>query len=202
MENPLYPVFLRLDKLRILVVGAGPVGLEKLTSLRGCAPEATITVVAPLVHPEIEALADESAIDLKRREVQPGDLETCDLVFLAANNRKLHETYSALARQRNLLCNVADTPDLCDFYLGSIVNKGQLRIAISTNGKSPTLAKRLRELLEDVIPDSINKTLDSLRAIRDRLAGDFETKIREMDKVTAVWRANPTTRNPEHTGIE
>jgi siroheme synthase-like protein len=196
MENPLYPIFLRLDKLRILVVGAGPVGLEKLTSIRGCAPEARITVIAPLVHPEIEALAEEGAIVLNRREIKPEDLETCDLVFLAANNWKLHETYSALARQRKLLCNVADTPDLCDFYLGSIVNKGQLRIAISTNGKSPTLAKRLRELLEEVIPDSINQTLDTLRAIRDRLAGDFETKIREMDKVTAVWRSGAATRFP------
>jgi siroheme synthase-like protein len=83
---------------------------------------------------------------------------------------------------------VADTPDLCDFYLGSIVKKGDLKIAISTNGKSPTLSKRMRQYLEEAIPDDIQELLDNLRLLRDQLKGDFEYKVKELNKVTERWK--------------
>jgi siroheme synthase-like protein len=79
---------------------------------------------------------------------------------------------------------VADTPHLCDFYLGSIVQKGDLKIAISTNGKSPTLAKRIRAFLEDVIPTDIQETMDGLEAYRNSLKGDFEAKIKALNELT------------------
>jgi len=80
--------------------------------------------------------------------------------------------------------NVADTPDLCDFYLGGIVTKGNLKIAISTNGKSPTAAKRLRQLLEEVLPEEIDDLLDNLNAYRDTLKGDSEYKVKAMNEIT------------------
>lgn len=80
---------------------------------------------------------------------------------------------------------MADTPHLCDFYLGSIVQKGDLKIAISTNGKSPTMAKRIREFLDDIIPDNIQNLLDNLREIRKSIQGDFQEKIRVLNEVTA-----------------
>ena len=81
--------------------------------------------------------------------------------------------------------NVADTPDLCDFYLGGIVTKGNLKVAISTNGKSPTAAKRLRQLLEEVLPDELDDLLENLHAYRETLKGDFEYKVKAMNEVTA-----------------
>jgi siroheme synthase-like protein len=79
---------------------------------------------------------------------------------------------------------VADTPDLCDFYLGSIVQKGDLKIAISTNGKSPTLAKRIRAFLEDVIPEEIQESLEGMEAVRKTLKGDFQAKIQALNELT------------------
>jgi siroheme synthase-like protein len=79
---------------------------------------------------------------------------------------------------------VADTPALCDFYLGSIVQKGDLKIAISTNGKSPTLAKRIRAFLEDVIPADIQTSLEQLESLRKQLKGDFQEKIKQLNEIT------------------
>jgi siroheme synthase-like protein len=84
------------------------------------------------------------------------------------------------------LINVADTPELCDFYLGSIVQKGHLKIAISTNGKSPTIAKRIKQVLQEAIPDSLNEVLDKLQIIRDRLKGDFSEKVKQLNQITEV----------------
>ena len=80
---------------------------------------------------------------------------------------------------------MADTPDQCDFYMGSIVTKGNLKIGISTNGKSPTLAKRMRQFLEDILPEEIDPLLETLRKYRKNLKNDFAYKVKEMNKVTA-----------------
>ena len=84
--------------------------------------------------------------------------------------------------------NVADTPDDCDFYLGSIVKKGDLKLAISTNGKSPTFAKRLRETFEEILPASIQSILDNLSAIRQKMKGDFNDKVEKLNELTSVLR--------------
>ena len=86
-----------------------------------------------------------------------------DVAILATDSRELHEKIRIMASKRHLLLNVADTPHLCDFYLGAVVKKGDLKIGISTNGKSPTFAKRMRELFEDILPENINTILDNLR---------------------------------------
>ncbi|MGZ4117908.1 MAG: TSUP family transporter, partial [Bacteroidia bacterium] len=85
-----------------------------------------------------------------------------------------------------ILINVADTPDLCDFYLGSIVQKGDLKIAISTNGKSPTLAKRLKEVFNEALPDDTQESIENLNKFRDLLKGDFTNKVKELNKATAI----------------
>jgi precorrin-2 dehydrogenase/sirohydrochlorin ferrochelatase len=87
-------------------------------------------------------------------------------------------------RERKIWVNVADNPPLCDFYMGGIVTKGQLKIAISTNGKSPTLAKRIREWLEAVLPEEIDELLDYLYKYRQRVQGDFKDKVKAMNDIT------------------
>jgi uncharacterized protein len=87
--------------------------------------------------------------------------------------------------QRHLLINVADKPDLCDFYLGSIVKKGDLKIGISTNGKSPTVAKRLKEIFQTNLPDELDITLQQMNKLRNTLGGDFAHKVKELNKATA-----------------
>jgi siroheme synthase-like protein len=183
--NELFPIFLKLDRLNTLVVGGGNVALEKASALLRNSPAAQVTLVAPMFRPDtLEFLADYPQVVLCERGFELADLDGRDLVICATDNRALHEMIKETCAPRHLLCNVADTPDLCDFYLGSIVQKGDLKIAISTNGKSPTLAKRIRAFLEDVIPEEIQEGLEGMEAVRKTLKGDFQEKIRVLNELT------------------
>jgi len=184
-KNQLYPVFLKLEQLNILLVGAGNVGLEKLNSLLSNSPGARITIVAPVVKKEIkELLLNHPACTLTERSFEIGDMENRELIFLATDNPGLHVDIKKLASAKGILVNVADTPELCDFYLGSIVQKGSLKIAISTNGKSPTIAKRIKELLNDIFPDEMDELLDNMETIRNGMKGSFQDKIRQLNELT------------------
>ena len=186
-KNRLYPVFLKLEELRILLVGAGNVGLEKLHSLLANSPEASITIVAPIVKDEVRKLVfKHPASVIIQREFEAADLENKDIVILATDNRKLHEEIRLLAKEKGLLVNVADTPDLCDFYLGSIVQKGNLKVAISTNGKSPTVAKRIKEVLNDALPGELDEVIENLHHVRNKLNGNFEYKVKKLNSLTKV----------------
>ncbi len=186
-KNSLYPVFLKLEELELLLVGAGNVGLEKLQSLLFNSPQAKITVVAPVVKEEVkQLLQDHPSCVLYQRSFTTSDLENKQLVFLATDNKTLHKEIKLLADERGILVNVADTPGLCDFYLGSIVQKGNLKIAISTNGKSPTAAKRFREMLNDSLPEEIDELLNNLYSIRNNMSGDFAEKVKYLNELTRI----------------
>lgn len=186
-KNQLFPVFLKLEELRILLVGGGNVGLEKLHALLTNAPSANITVVAPHVKEEVHKLIwKHPSCQLVQREYNSTDLDQKDLVILATDNKDLHQLIREEARERNILLNVADTPELCDFYLGSIVQKGNLKIAISTNGKSPTAAKRIREVLQEALPGQLDEVIDNLHRVRNKLNGNFEEKVNKLNAITRV----------------
>ena len=185
-RNELFPVFLKLNQLKVLLVGAGPVGLEKLTAILSNAPKTFIKVVAKDVLPGIKKLAIvHSNILIEERPYQAKDMRDWDIAIVAVNNRHLSEEIYGHAKEAGILVNVADTPDLCDFYLSSIVQKGQLKIAISTNGKSPTMAKRMREWLSGILPENLDPLLDNLYQIRQKIRGDFEEKVKRLDAITA-----------------
>lgn len=185
-KNQLYPVFLKLDQLNTLLVGAGNVGLEKLQSLLNNSPHAKITIVAPVVRDEVRNfIAGYSSVEIIERVFEISDLENKHLAILATDDPVLHRQVKLLASQKGILVNVADTPDLCDFYLGSIVQKGSLKIAISTNGKSPTIAKRIKEVFNEMLPEEIDLILDNMQVIRDRLKGDFQYKIKQLNELTS-----------------
>lgn len=187
-RNNLYPVFLKLDQIDTLIVGGGNVGMEKLNALLKSSPQARITLVASSIKEEIRTLAaGKKTIRLIERNFRLRDLHSKDLVILATDDQALHQRIKTLARKRRLLVNVADTPDLCDFYLGSVVSKGNLKIGISTNGKSPTIAKRIREYLEEVIPDDTDALLKNMQAIRERMKGDFASKVKMLNDLTSSW---------------
>ena len=185
MSNTLFPIFLKLDQLNTLVVGGGNVALEKVSAILRNSPEARVTMVATFFREDTLAYIEKfPLVRYEIREFLEADLEGRDLIICATDNVQLHQKIKALAVERHLLCNVADTPHLCDFYLGSIVQKGDLKIAISTNGKSPTLAKRIRAFLEEVIPADIQETMDGLEAYRNSLKVDFEAKIKALNELT------------------
>ena len=188
-KNELYPVFLKLHTLNTLIVGAGEVGYEKLSFILKSSPNARVTMVATWVNPEIETLlhhAKQHFVQIHRRAFQAEDLQGHDLVIAATNIRELNQEVQREAKIQGKLINVADTPDLCDFYLGSIVTRGPLKIGISTNGQSPTFAKRFRQVLEAALPEEVEELMPKLNEIRDRLGGDFAHKVRMLNQITAT----------------
>ncbi len=187
-RNNLFPVFLKLESLETLIVGGGHVGLEKLNAILKNSPTAKVSLVARTINESIKTLASQfENVKLFERDFKLWDLWNKDLLILATDNRNLHETIRKFARSRRLLVNVADTPDLCDFYLGSVVTKGNLKIGVSTNGKSPTISKRIREYLEEALPEETNELLDNMSKIRDQIKGDFNQKVKVLNEVTSSW---------------
>lgn len=186
-KNRLYPVFLKLEELELLLVGAGNVGLEKLNSLLSNSPDAKITIVAPNIQDEVKHLLQKHpSCILVQRCFEENDLDDKDLVILATDDKALNQKIKALADKKGILLNVADTPELCDFYLSSIVQKGNLKIAISTNGKSPTAAKRIKEVLNKALPGELDEVIENLHEVRNKLNGDFEYKVKKLNTITKV----------------
>lgn len=189
--NQLFPVFLKLDKLNVLIIGGGVVGIEKFTFLKKSSPNANVKIVAREMCSEFRSLIEEFPIT--KVEIKPyetADLDDVDLVIAATNNEAANEKIRSDTLQRRIITNVADTPELCDFYMGSIVTKGDLKIAISTNGKSPTFAKRIRQILEEMLPDELPQVLSNLRQLRKRLKVDFSEKVKELNRITSVMITN------------
>jgi len=184
-SNSLYPIFLKLNQLNTLIVGGGNVALEKVSFILKSSPDANITLVAPHFKPELKQLISKyPQVKKIQRSFITDDLIGKHLVLVGTENEELNYLIKAEAKARNILTNVADTPGICDFYMVSIVTKGDLKIGISTNGKSPTFAKRFREILEHVLPDDIPDLLDNLRIVRDSLSGDFPDKVRQLNQIT------------------
>lgn len=183
--NVLFPIFLKLEEMNVLLVGGGNVAVEKMEAILKNSPATKISVVSPMFREEMLALSQEhSNIELINRKFSLSDLDNRDIVFLATDNSSLHVTIKQETKRRKILTNVADTPALCDFYLSSVVRKGDLKIAISSNGKSPTITKRIREYLEDSLPDNTQELLDNLAAIRDQLRDDFQHKVNRLNEIT------------------
>jgi siroheme synthase-like protein len=184
--NKLFPVFLKFDKINLLIAGGGKIGLEKLNAILENAPDAQISLVAPVINPEIEKLAALHDVRLLRRKFRPADLDNKNLVIVAVDNKYTSAFIQQEANDRKILVNVADKPDQCDFYLSSIVKKGDLKIAISTNGKSPTMAKRLKEVFDKALPGEVEISIDNLHRLRTFLKGDFKSKVVQLNKHTEV----------------
>ncbi len=186
--NNLFPIFLKLEELHTLIVGGGNVGLEKLEAALRNSPKAKITLVAPEIKDEIKELAQTHNLRLVFEKYNSKYLETIDIVIAGTDDKAVNQQIQQDCKTQKILVNIADTPDLCDFYLSSVVVKDDLKIAISTNGKSPTFAKRFREILEDILPDTLQETLDNLQSIRNKLKGDFQEKVQKLNEITRIMR--------------
>jgi uncharacterized protein len=183
--NNLFPVFLKLENLSVLIVGGGKIGLEKLSAILSNSPETKIRLVSITICNEIRSLAeDHPNIELKERVFLPLDVDERDVVIIAIDDKKESTRIRDVVKAKKKLVNVADKPELCDFYMGSIVKKGNLKIAISTNGKSPTIAKRLKELFNDLLPEEIDELLDNMQQVRAKLKGDFTNKVNQLNSIT------------------
>jgi precorrin-2 dehydrogenase / sirohydrochlorin ferrochelatase len=168
----LFPMFMKLEGRSCLVVGAGTVGEPKIDSL--IAAGASIRVVALHATAAVAEWARDGAITWEARAFTTADLDGTFLVIAATNSRAVNATIFHEARQRNILCNVVDDPEYCDFYYPAVVRRGELQVAISTNGHSPALAQRIRRELEIQFGPEYGEWLEELGRIRQQL---FASKI-------------------------
>lgn len=183
-RNELYPVFLKVANLNILIVGGGNVGLEKLTFLLKSSPNAKVQMVAPEFLADTLELAEKHQVEIVREPYDKKFLKGKHIVVACTDKVEINKEVYRDCRERSILVNVADNPPFCDFYMGGIVTKGNVKVAISTNGKSPTTAKRLRQFFEDVLPEDIDDLVKNLNEYRKTLKGDFEEKVEALNEFT------------------
>src|SRR3984957_4626122 len=167
MTMSLFPMFVKLEGRRVLVVGAGSVGEAKIESL--LATGASVRVVAPKAPPRGRGGARGGRIDGETREYTPADFAGAFLVIAATSSPALHDDIYAEARSRGVLCNAVDEPERCDFYFPAVVRRGELQIAISTGGRSPALAQRLRKELEQQFGPEWEEWVAQLGRTREEL---------------------------------
>ena len=159
-----YPIQMDIRNRACLVVGGGPVGTRKVTTLLKCG--ARVTVVSPEASNRLEKLARAGKIVLERRRYRSSDLAGKVLVMGATDDEALNHRISREAQAEGVPCNIADRPEACSFILPSIVERGDLVITVSTSGKSPALAKSLRRRLEKQFGDEYAQLLKLMGAIR------------------------------------
>ncbi len=160
----LLPIFLKLDDRPCLLVGAGNVALDKISSLLKTGLK--LRVVAPEARTEIQQLALDGKLEWVQRPFESADLEGNFLVITATDSAEVNRAIYEGALERNILCNSVDDIPNCDFFFGSVVNRGDLQIAISTAGESPAFAQRLRREIDEQLPDDLGPWLESLGKLR------------------------------------
>ena len=172
-----YPISLVLTGKAVLVVGGGEVAARKVKGLLDC--ETRITVVSPQLTSELRQLSGQGACLWLEKTYDTSDLESVDLVFACTDAEDLNARISQDATERQLLVNVADRPDLCTFFLPSVLRRNSLSIAVSTDGSSPLTARLIRESLEKHVDDEIGEYLELLRTWRPQVLATLPAEKRK-----------------------
>ena len=162
-----YPVMLDLAGKTCLVVGGGKVAERKAAGLLQAG--ASVVVVSPAITPGLASLAAAGRLRWDRQVYQSGDLAGAILVFAAAGDPRVNRQVAQDCRNQGKLVNVADDPDLCDYFVPAAVRRGRLAIAVSTAGASPALAARIRDRLSGMFPAGWGPFLDFLGEMRERI---------------------------------
>ncbi len=176
-----YPIYLNLQQQYCVVIGGGPIAEGKVRGL--LQTEAIVTLIAPTVTATLQALADERRLTYIARAYQSGDLAGAFLAIGATDDRTINEQIWQEANERHILINVVDDTPHCNFIAPSILRRGDLTLAISTGGKAPALAVRLREELEHSLGDEYAQFLQLAGELREPLAARYP----DFEQRKAVW---------------
>lgn len=183
--NNLFPIYIKENNMRILIVGGGKIALEKLNTVVFNSPNSELVILAKKFSKEIiQQVKGKLNVILIQDEYHDSYLNGFNLIIAATRNRKLNYHISNDAKEKNILFNAADMPDYCDFYLGSVIRKGDLKIGISTNGKSPVAAVRIKELLNELLPDDLDSIIQNLYQIRSELKGEIAERVVRLKEIT------------------
>jgi precorrin-2 dehydrogenase / sirohydrochlorin ferrochelatase len=175
----LFPMFLKLEGKRVLVVGAGKIGEPKIAGLLDTG--ARIRVVSLDATPLVRDWAGNGKVELELRAFAADDLNGAFLAVVATNSRTLNERIYHQAQRSGVLCNVVDVPDLCDFFYPAVVRRGDLQIAVSTAGRSPSLAQKIRQQIEKQFGPGYAAWVAELGETRNRILASDLGKDRKLD---------------------
>jgi len=177
MTPRLYPLFLKLSGHPVLVVGGGTIARRKIESLLESGAE--VCVVSPKVVPEVESMVEAGRVEWVQSPFEPTHLAGKRLVVAASSSQSVNELVAQTARDMNIWINTVDVPELCDFYVPSVVDRNPLLIAVSTMGQAPAFARKLRKELETLFPPTLGDYVGHLGDIRESLrAMGTETLMR------------------------
>lgn len=166
MEH-LYPIFINLSDRSCLIIGGGKVAQRKIETLLEY--KARVLLVSPVVTDVIDKWAQQELIVWERRAFEPADLKGIFLVFIATGDSHINKKIADLCRERGIMVNAVDDPENCDFYVPAILRRDSLCIAVSTEGKSPLLAAKLRNELDRTIPSAYGDWVELLGQLRDEI---------------------------------
>ena len=178
-----YPIFLDIKGNPCVVVGGGSVAERKVLSLLDSG--AKVLVISPKLTPALKKLVAKKAISYCAKSYKGGDLKGFFLAYSATNNSKVNKEVFQEAKKQGILLNVVDVPELCNFIVPSVVGRGDLLIAISTSGKSPAMAKKIRQQLEKEFGREYAVFLDIMGKVRDKIL----TKSKESDKNKKIFES-------------
>jgi len=179
-----FPAFLKLDNRKVLLVGGGYIAGEKLEKLLDFTSD--ITVVAPQICNDVQKMINARQLTFHHRPYEPSDLEGVFMVIVAVDDLQLQKEIYESCQSRHILCNSVDSVDYCDFIFPSYTRKGDLTVAFSTSGVSPSVAKYLRRAMERAIPDSIADFLEEMKALRASLPKGKE-RMRLLDSKAKAY---------------
>ncbi len=174
-----FPAFIKLDNLKILIVGGGYIASEKLEHMLDFTKD--ISVIAPKLSAQSKEMIEINKLSFQNRVYEEGDIEGFGIVIVAVDDISVQESIYNEANEKGILCNSVDSVDYCDFIFPSYIKKGDLTIAVSTSGASPAVAKHLRRFLESIIPDSIVEFLVELKRYRKTMPKGRE-RMEFLDK--------------------
>jgi len=180
------PIFLQIEGQRCLVVGGGEIAQRKVETL--VAANAVVTVISPTFTDRLAQQAEAGQIRLWQCAYRAGDMAGFRLVYAATDDRELHRRLFEEARRLNILINVADSPEFCSFVVPSVVRRGRLQVAISTEGASPATARLLRERMEQWLGDELEVLLEVMAMARNwlkRHEPDGDVRARKLKALAA-----------------
>jgi precorrin-2 dehydrogenase/sirohydrochlorin ferrochelatase len=178
-----YPIFLDIKGKPCVVVGGGSVAERKVLSLLDSG--AKVLVISPKLTPALKKLVAKQEISYCAKSYESGDLKGFFLAYSATNNSKVNKEVFQEAKKWGILLNVVDVPEVCNFIVPSVVERGDLLIAISTSGKSPAMAKKIRQQLEKEFGREYAVFLDIMGKVRDKIL----TKSKESDRNKKIFES-------------
>jgi siroheme synthase-like protein len=174
-KYPYYPIFLDIENRSVVIIGGGNVCARKAETMMNYG--AKVTVVAPEFHPDIEKYAAEGVLEIRRKKYDESDLDGASVIIASTDDEAVNTQIATDARRRKIPVNVVDVTHLCEFIVPAIIEKGSVQLAVSTGGKSPALARTLKEDLQKLVGPEYAEVNDALGSLRDAAKKTLPTDV-------------------------